>query len=187
MLKCVLFLLPAAGLVCLALSVLGAGQAEAPEKGLEFVRLELPDGTSWTLGEGGIGRPFLARMVLSNIGPRPIKIWDPSGSEGSSCPRVVLTDARGRETVLRPTPVPRFAGVPLARALAPSEGVAIELELLRLVDVHSPPPPGEYRIRAIYSGAPEEDPSIKGIWPGTVASEPLTMKIVAPPAPKPGG
>ena len=53
--------------------------------GLEFIRLDLPDGTRWVLGEGAIGRPFMARLVLANQGNRPIRIWDPNESEGSSC------------------------------------------------------------------------------------------------------
>ena len=180
MLRSILLLVPAAGLACMTLGVLRSGSAAPPEKSLEFVRLELSDGTSWILGEGGVGRPFLARLVLANNGKRPITIWDPTGAEGSSCPQVVLADAKGRETILRPRAVARAAGVPMGRTLAPTEVFAIELELLRLVDVNSPPPPGEYTIRAIYRSEAIENPFIKDIWTGTIQSDRLAMKIVLP-------
>ncbi len=154
--------------------------ADGAEKSLEFVRLDLPDGTNWVLGEGGIGRPFLARLVLANNGRRPIQIWDPAGSEGSVCPLVVLADAQGRETIIRPKPVLRLAGVATARTLAAGDVVVIDLELLRLVDEESPPPPGDYTIRAIYANRLDQAFPITGVWTGTIQSNRQAMKIIAP-------
>ena len=184
MLRSILLLVPAAGLACVALGGLRVGSAAAPEKALEFVRLELSDGTNWTLGEGGVGRPFQVRLVLANNGKQPITIWEPTEAEGSNCPQVVLTDAKGLETVLRPRLIGRAAGVPTGRTLAPAEVFAIELELLRLVDVNSPPFPGDYTIRAVYRSEPDENPFVKNVWTGTVQSQGVAMKIVPLPARK---
>ncbi len=54
--------------------------------------------------------------------------------------------------------------------------------LLRLVDVISPPPPDDYTITAEYVASPSEDPEFKDLWIGTIRSQPLAMRIVAPPA-----
>ena len=94
----------------------------------------------------------------------------------------MLVDGHGRKTELKPRGSARSAGIPSARTLKPSEVVVIELELLRLVDVISPPPPDDYTITAEYVASPSEDPEFKDLWIGTIRSQPLAMRIVAPPA-----
>ncbi|HWE35699.1 MAG TPA: hypothetical protein VG406_03940 [Isosphaeraceae bacterium] len=185
MFKLIAMLAPAVGLGALALGAVRGRAAEAAGKGLEFVRLDLPDGDRWVLGEGAVGRPFLARLVLANAGTRPIKLWEPTDAEGAACPKVVLTDARGHETVLRPRPVPRAAGVPGARTLAPGATLDIELELLRVVDEDAPPPPGDYTIRASYANTLAAAFVIDGVWTGSIASESHRIRIVPPGARKP--
>ena len=61
----------------------------------------------------------------------------------------------------------------------------IELELLRLVDVISPPPPDDYTITAEYVASPSEDPEFKDLWIGTIRSQPLAMRIEST-HPRPG-
>lgn len=148
-------------------------------KDLELLRVDLPDGKMWTLGDKGVGRPFMARLVLRNRGKAAIRIWDPANSEGSSCPRIVLTDFTGKETVLQQTPVERSAGVPTCWTIEANQVVKIDLELLRLIGEHSLPE-GTYKLQGIYqNGLADSDP-IKGVWTGQIASPVQEIKIVAP-------
>jgi hypothetical protein len=183
--RSILLLIPAAGLLgLLVLGVVHGARWVEDDPGLAFVRLDLDDGRRWILGEGGIGRPFLARLVLANNAKNPIKIWHPLETEGSGCARVVLTDALGRETVLQPPIIPRFAGVAMGRTIAPSEVLTIELELLRLIDVNAPPPPGDYKIQAFYESPADPETKTRGIWTGTLHSDAIPITIVAPPPPR---
>jgi hypothetical protein len=148
-------------------------------KDLELVRVDLPDGKTWTLGAKGVGRPFMARLVLCNRGKAPIRIWDPANSEGSSCPRIVLTDFTGKETILQKAPVERSAGAPTFWTIEPNQVVKIDLELLRLIGEQSLPE-GTYKLQGFYENAQGESDPIKGIWTGKIASAVQEIKIVAP-------
>ena len=67
------------------------------QPGLAVLRVDLPDGAKWTLGDGGIGRPFKARLLLVNHGKDPVTIWDYQNSEGAQCPGVILTDEKAKK------------------------------------------------------------------------------------------
>jgi hypothetical protein len=169
-------------LSCIALFLsLGGGVVAQPPAGLAILRVDLPDGTKWTLGDGGIGRPFKARLLLVNQGKDPVTIWDYQNSEGAQCPGVMLTDEKGKETILLPPPFPRLAGVPTVITIPPTQIIAIELELLRLIGERGLPP-GKYRLKAFYENKLKNDKVfIKSeVWVGRMESEPVEITIVAP-------
>jgi hypothetical protein len=147
--------------------------------GLEILRVELPDGATWTLGPGGVGRPFRVRILLVNRGGEPLRIWDPANSEGSQAPIVVLTGAGGRRTVLRPPPFER-SGAPTVWTIEPQQLRAIELDLLRLVGERSLEP-GTYTLQAGYENALPAVGGMGGVWTGRVASEGQEVRVVRPP------
>jgi formylglycine-generating enzyme required for sulfatase activity len=167
---------------CFALLLaLGGNVVAQPQVGLAFLRADLPDGTTWTLGNGGIGRPFKARLLLVNQGKEPVTIWDYQNSEGAQCPGVILTDEKGKETILRPAPIERITGVPSAITIPPTQTIAIELELLRLIGERGLPP-GKYRLKGFYENKLKNDKSfIKSeVWLGRIESDPVEITIVAP-------
>jgi sulfatase modifying factor 1 len=166
---------------CIALLALGSSVFAQPQAGLTVLRANLPDGTKWTLGDGGIGRPFKATLLLVNRGKRPVTIWDYQNSEGAQCPGVILTDEKGKETILRPPPFPRLAGVPTVITIPPTQIIAIELELLRLIGERGLPP-GKYRLKAFYENELKNDKVfIKSeVWVGRMESELVEITIVAP-------
>jgi hypothetical protein len=172
--------------LCLLLMVAAMPGDERPPvarqfRGLQLLALDLRDGTSWVLGPGGLGRPFLARMLLTNIGDAPLRIWDPDNSEGSQCPSIILSDAKGKDIELRPAPIERSSGVPTVWTINPKQVVAINLEMLRLVGTNSPPP-GTYKIRAFYRNTEADSATIKGVWTGHIGTDPVEIKIVLPAA-----
>jgi hypothetical protein len=169
---CTLLLLSLAGV---------AAAAEHASAGLTFLRVDLPDGKTWTLGQRGIGRPFMAVLLLSNEGQTPIKLWDHKNSEGAQSPGVILTDAKGQETILRPAPIARAAGFPTVETLQPHGVIGIELELLRLIGQRGLPP-GAYKLKGIYENKlKNETDFIKGeVWTGRIESAPVEIAIVAP-------
>jgi len=120
-----------------------------PAAGLELLRVELPDGDRWLLGERGLGRPFVARLLLTNRGETPLKIWHPDCTEGSAAAGVWLIPGDGKKLILRRKPVERAAGVATAKTIKPNEVVRIDLELLRLIDSKSPAA-GTYRVVGVY-------------------------------------
>jgi hypothetical protein len=148
-------------------------------KDLDLLRVDLPDGTTWTLGDKGVGRPFMASLLLCNKGKAAIRIWDPTNSEGSACPRITLTDATGKETVLQKAPIERSAGAPTIWTIEPNQVIKIDLELLRLIGEHSLPA-GTYKLRAFYQNTLADSDPIKGVWTGQIASPVQEIKIVAP-------
>ena len=166
----------ACGIRLLAIAEAGPRQ----EKPVVSIRFELPDGREWIVGDRGIGRPFLARLILVNDSRKPIKFWDPSGSEGSLCPSVVMDDGMGHEVVFRPPPVARAAGVPSTVTIQPSQSLTIDLELLRLVKPKSPPVAGEYTLHAVYESAVSTFPGFQDVWSGKLRSEPLEITVVSP-------
>jgi hypothetical protein len=161
-----------------------ADDAGAPQPGDPAkltLQLQLPDGNAWTLGAGGIGRPFMARLLLINPGQKPVRTWGYSGPEGAQCPSVTLTDEKGRVTTLRPPAEMRLAGVPVPMILQPAEVVPINLELLRLIGEHGLPP-GKYKIQAFYENSLKDEPPFvtDPIWTGRIQSQATDMTIVAP-------
>lgn len=152
-----------------------------PQAGLALLRSDLPDGAKWTLGKGGIGRPFNARLLLVNQGKEPVTIWDYQNSEGSQCPGVVLTDEKGRETILRPAMMERITGVPSAITIPPTQTIAIELELLRLIGERGLPP-GKYKLKGFYENKLKNDKVfiLSEVWLGRIEGEPVEITILAP-------
>ena len=107
-----------------------------------------------------------------------MKSWDYQNSEGAQCPGVILTDEKGKETVLLPPPFPRLAGVPSVITIPPTQIIAIELELLRLIGERGLPP-GKYRLKAFYENKLKNDKSFikSDVWlPGRIESEPLEIR-----------
>ena len=167
---------------CFALFLtLGSSTLAQPQPGLALLRTDLPDGAKWILGNGGIGRPFKARLLLVNQGKEPVTIWDYQNSEGSQCPGVILTDEKGKETILRPAVMERITGVPSAIVIPPTQTIAIELELLRLIGERGLPP-GKYRLKGFYENKLKNDKSfIKSeVYLGRIESEPVEITIGAP-------
>jgi hypothetical protein len=169
---------------CGVLQRCAAASDEQPKdeqkRGLKLLRVDFPDGTRWTLGEGGLGRPFMVRLVLTNDGPEPVRIWDPHNSEGASCPRVALTDPQKRETILLPPGIARAAGIPTTVTLKPQEVFVIELDLLRLIDERGLAP-GKYQLQGRYENDLKEAGfGIKDVWTGKLSSELQAMEIVRP-------
>ena len=176
---------------CLAVSCVvpnGAGShggADEDEKaprslgGLEFLPLDLPDGGTWTLGSRGMGRPFLARLRLSNRSDKPIRLWDPENSEGSRCAFVELTDGHGRRTLLRPPAVER-SGTATVVTVPPHGVLKLDLELLRLIG-ERPLPPGKYALRATYENRLDHVFGMRDIWTGRIAAEAREITVVATP------
>jgi len=148
------------------------------DKGLGL-RVELPDGGTWILAEGGIGRPFAVRFVLSNRGEAAITLWDADGSEGRGCFHVILTDTKGNETLLQPEPVERSAGVPTAMTLNPGQKLPINFDLLRLIGEKSPAA-GDYQLRLEYRNELAQAGPVKQVWTGQIASASKPLKIVPP-------
>lgn len=166
---------------CLALLMIGSSVFADPKESPLMLRADLPDGAKWILGDGGIGRPFKARLLLTNRGKEPLTIWDYQNSEGAQCPGVILTDEKGKETILRPPSFPRLAGVPSVITI-PADGViAVELELLRLIGERGLPS-GKYRLKAFFENELKNDQVfIKAeVWVGRIESEPLEITIVSP-------
>ncbi len=167
-------------ILCLALTTLSP--AEAPAKPPLALSFNLPDGQTWTLGAKAVGRPFMVRLVLANESDKPIQIWDPQNSEGSVCPRVILTDQAGKSTTLTPPGIARAAGIPTVWNFKPHDVRAIDIELLRLVDEKTVLPRGQYKIKAGYENTLANDFTfIKGpIFIGKLESEAQTITIIAP-------
>ena len=149
----------------LGLVMAGSGLAVSQMKAdqnLEFLRLELPDGKSWVLGAGGIGRPFLVKLLLVNRGQTTFNLWDPRDAEGSEAARIALTDGLGRRTVLAPAAPAARSGVPGALPVRANQVVAIELDLLRLIGTRSLAP-GEYKIQGLYENHIGRSPFIQDL------------------------
>ena len=165
---------------CLTFLALGGTVFAQPQAGLASLRVDLPDGTKWILGNGGIGRPFKARLLLVNRGKESVTIWDYQNSEGAQCPGVILTDEHGKKTILRPPPMLRLAGVPSVITIQADGVIAIELELLRLIGENGLPP-GKYRLKAFYENKLANDKVfIKSkVWVGRMESESVEITIVA--------
>ncbi len=155
-----------------------AGLPQRPA-GPTILSLRLPDGDEWTLGPRAIGRPFLARITLTNEGDAPIVLWDPDNSEGSACASVTLTDEAGRSTVLRPRPMRRAGGGPTVVSVPPSRVLIYDLELLRLVGPESLPP-GRYTVTPSYENDRKSSPPMPEVWTGKVQGEPQAIRIVLP-------
>src|SRR3984957_17059267 len=168
-------------LLCIAFLALGGSVFAQPPAGLAILRADLPDGTKWILGTGGIGRPFKASILLVNQGKEPVTIWDYQNSEGAQCPGVILTDEKGKETILLPPPFLRLAGVPSVITIPPTQIIAIELELLRLIGERGLPP-GKYRLKAFYENKLKNDKTFikSDVWLGRIESEAVEITIVAP-------
>jgi len=145
------------------------------------LKVELPDGDKWVLGENGIGRPFLARLTLSNQGEEDIRVWNPTGSEGRVSPSIVLTNSKTtRQFLLRPHFVNRTTGPATFEVIKPHESIGIDLELLRLVDEECSPSAGNYNMSAYYQNEIERGGIVKDIWKGRIMSETHEIQIVAP-------
>ncbi len=155
-----------------------AGTLRGPSA-LTVLDVGLFDGDSWTLGKKAIGRPFLVQLVLTNEGDAPISLWDPKNTEGRTCPFVVLTDAAGKETILKPRVIPRAGGAPTVVSLEPTRVLVLDLELLRMVGPESLPP-GKYTLSAFYENRLESVPPFPKVWTGKIRGKPRTITIVAP-------
>ncbi len=166
--------------VAIGFSAFATGHAHA-QAGLSLLPVDLPDGTTWKLGEGGIGRPFKVRLLLKNESKTPLMIWDYKNSEGAQCPGVILTDEKGKETILRPPPIERSAGVPGVIAIPPSEIIVIELELLRLIGERGLRP-GTYKVVGFYDNKLKNDRTFikDDVWVGRSATESVKITIIAP-------
>ena len=152
--------------------------------GLTFNGVNLPDGKDWILGTAfgmnDVGRPFDAVLVLSNTGDGPLTLWDACNSEGATAPGVIITDEKGKETVLKALPIERAGGVPSVWTLKPHEVRTIRLELLRLVP-STGIPPGTYKLRGVYANSLRNEGSfIKGeVWTGLIESPSVNFNIVS--------
>lgn len=162
----------------LAIALAGAPPIEDPG-GLALTSCRLPDGRAWTLGPKGVGRPFMARLTLSNRGDAPIHLWDPKNTEGMACASILLTDAAGDSRRLKPVAAPRAGGVATFLKLDPKQTVTLELELLRLVG-EDPLPPGKYVLTPIYENDLGSKPPKPDVWIGKLEGDPLDIEIVEP-------
>jgi len=173
------------GVVGLLVSVPPRPGAEEPtvksEKSGLAIELQLPDGHDWVLDKGGLGRPFLARLVLVNWGPESIRVWTPEVGEGRLCPSVSLTNRlSGHLVVLRPRLSPVPDGIASFSTIKPGEVKSIELELLRLIGECSPPE-GIYMTTAHYISTIDRSGTlVKGVWTGSIKSGVEEVRIVAP-------
>lgn len=161
------------------LDPLPASSGMTDPDGLHIIDLQLPDGPNWILGPQAIGRPFLAVVVLGNLGGQPIAVWDPHNTEGMGCLSVVLTDERGNSHQLKRIPTPRAGGLPTTRTLQPRQTITLELELLRAVPRESLPP-GAYRLTAVYENKLPAQPPGGPVWIGRIESKPRAIRIVWP-------
>ena len=109
----------------------------------------------------------MAWLLLVNGGKQSVTIWDYQNCEGAQCPGVILTDEKGKETVLRPAAMARAAGIPTVVNIEPQQVIRIELELLRLMGEHGLPP-GRYKLKGFYENKEKNDsPFIKKeVWMG---------------------
>ena len=157
--------------------------------GLTFNGVNLPDGKDWILGTAfgmnDVGRPFDAVLVLSNTGDGPLTLWDAYNSEGATASGVIITDEKGKETVLKALPIERSAGVPSVWTLKPHEVRTIRIELLRLVP-STGIPPGTYKLRGVYANNLRNDGFfIKGevwkgdVWTGLIESPSVNFNVVS--------
>lgn len=156
-----------------------SGPAAAAASDFSFAALELLDGERWTLAEGGVGRPFSTRLLLVNRGPTSIRVWQPGTTEGDACIALLLSDADGRETVLRPAPTLRITGEPQITTVEPGRLLRIDLDLLRLVRFRSPAP-GSYRLQGVYENVLPRSMGVDGLWTGRIASESHGITITPP-------
>jgi len=154
-------------------------RAAAPAGELSFASIELVDGDRWKLAEGGIGRPFTVRLLLVNRGATPLRLWQTGSAEGDACPVVLLEDAAGCETVLQPPPALRISGVPHVTTVEPGRLLRIDLDLLRLLGPASPPP-GAYRLRAVYENMIPRSMGVGGVWTGRLVGERREITIAVP-------
>ena len=168
-----------AGVRCMRAAVTAAPHAAAPAGDLSFASLELVDGDCWKLAKGGIGRPFTVRLFLVNRGATPLRLWQTGSAEGDACPVVLLEDAAGCETVLRPPPALRVSSVPHVTTVEPGRLLRIDLDLLRLLGPASPPP-GSYRLRAVYENVISRAMGVGGVWTGRLVGEGREITIAVP-------
>jgi hypothetical protein len=152
--------------------------AHSAEPTLEIVGTAVPDGTNWTLGDGGIGRPFSVRIVLGNRSKTPVRIWRPDSPDGSHLAWVTLSDSEGHETKLEWPAIPRF-GLPSSLSVEPNGTAVYNLELLRAQGI-TDLKPGTYRLVAHYANTTAADGQSQGVWTGEIASQPLVIKIQRP-------
>lgn len=138
------------------------------------LRLILPDGHTWRLAPGGMGRPFIVRFLLINHSGTPVHLWDPDNSEGSQNPSVILTASDGTGVTLTPPPVER-SGVATSITIGPDKTFSINLELLRLIGDKSLPP-GAYSVKGIYENHLGD--RFRDIWTGRIESDRLSISIV---------
>ncbi|MDX2038284.1 MAG: hypothetical protein SFX72_16665 [Isosphaeraceae bacterium] len=146
--------------------------------GLEILRPGLPDGQTWLLGEAGVGRPFLARILIVNRSQASIVLWDHETTEGSLCAAVELTDAAGRTRLLKPPVIERTGSGPARIAIAPNAIHRLELELLRASGIRELEP-GDYELRVVYLNR-NAGTSAPPVWTGRLVSEAVAIRIVPP-------
>jgi hypothetical protein len=99
-----------------------------------------------------------------------------------------VTDAAGKETILRPPLKERITGVPGVWTFNAQIVRGISLDLLRLIGERSLPE-GRCSIRAFYENTlPNNGPFIQGpVWTGRIESRPVEIEIVLPgPFKRPG-
>lgn len=154
------------------------GTISAAAASLEIVGVSAPDGTVWTLGSRGVGRPFSVRIVLGNRSKGALRIWRPESADGAHLAWVTLRDQAGRETKLEWPAKPRF-GLPSSMVLESNGTAVYTLELLRAQDITNLTP-GTYQLVAHYANRTGGDGQSQGVWTGELASEPLTIRIVSP-------
>lgn len=157
-------------LIALTSAALAGGQQ--PVTPAVTLRLGLPDGLTWTLGEGGIGRPYMVQFVLTNHFDTPITIWDYKNKEGAQTFGVILTDETGKEIVLRPLPIERKAGDPTIITIEPYRSIVAEFEMLRMVGEHGLPP-GHYWLRGFYENEMKNEYKFlkADVWTGRLDSQ----------------
>jgi hypothetical protein len=147
------------------------------------LEMRLVDGAKWTLAPGGLGRPCQIDLFVWNKIQEVVSIWDPTNSEGSQCPGVLLTNADGKSFEFRPKAIPRLAGVPSVWAIDVNGARVISFDLLRLVGEKGLPP-GTYKIRGFYENKLANDKVFfpEKVWTGRIESESTALDIVAPAA-----
>jgi hypothetical protein len=166
-----------AAVSCLAATPSSDDRAgERMHGGLELLRPALPDGGTWLLGEAGVGRPFLARILIVNRSQAQILLWEHETTEGTLCAAVELTDAAGRTHLLKPPVIERTGSGPARIAIAPNAIHRIDLELLRASGIRELEP-GDYELRVVYMNR-NPGSSAPPVWTGRLVSEAVAIRIV---------